>query len=123
MDGADQNTGKHELFRAIIELIVTANPDRREALGTTIEAYARDFPEDFHWGVGASAPALLHHLLSAIEAGCRPPVCRSRRCSLSTACPQQMCGGNAICNKVSDALCARPRPGRCAASTACRSFW
>jgi hypothetical protein len=73
MDGADQNTGKHELFRAIIELIVTSNPDRREALGTTIKAYARDFPEDFHWAVGSTAPALLHHLLSAIEAGCRPP--------------------------------------------------
>jgi hypothetical protein len=33
-------------------------------------AYAKDFPEEFHWATGATAPALLHQLLSAIEAGC-----------------------------------------------------
>jgi hypothetical protein len=72
MDGAGQDTGKQALFCAIEELIATATPDRREALRATIEAYAKDFPEDFLWAVGATAPALLHRLLAAIAAGCHP---------------------------------------------------
>jgi hypothetical protein len=71
MSGADQHTEKHELFCAIEDLIATADPDEREALGTAIEAYARDFPEDFYWAVGGAAPTLLHQLISAIGAGCR----------------------------------------------------
>jgi hypothetical protein len=72
MDEAGRDTGKQALFSAIEELIATATPDRREALRTTIEAYARDFPEDFLWAVGTTAPALLHRLLKAIASGCRP---------------------------------------------------
>jgi hypothetical protein len=65
-------TGMYELLDAVEAVITAADPAKREALAKTIDAYAEDFPEEFFWAIGAQAPTLLHHLLSAIDAACRP---------------------------------------------------
>ncbi len=56
-----------ELLDATETVIVAADPAKREALATTIDAYAHDFPEDFHWAIGPQAPSFLYHLLTTIE--------------------------------------------------------
>jgi hypothetical protein len=65
-------TGMYELLDAVEAVITAADPAKREALAKTIDAYAEDFPDEFFWAIGAQAPTLLHHLLSAIDAACRP---------------------------------------------------
>jgi hypothetical protein len=62
----------YELLDALEEALGTADPNKREALAKTIDAYHEDFPEDFHWAIGAQAPTLLSHLLISIDAACRP---------------------------------------------------
>ena len=32
-----------------------------------VDAYARDFPEEFEWAVSVQAPALLYHLMLSID--------------------------------------------------------
>lgn len=64
-------TGIFELLDAIEAVITAADPEKREALATTIDAYHEDFPEDFHWAIGPQAPAFLHMLVTIIDAACR----------------------------------------------------
>ena len=52
-------TDMYELIDAIEAVIKAADPAKREALASTIDAYHDDFPEDFHWAIGAQAPTLL----------------------------------------------------------------
>jgi hypothetical protein len=54
------------LYEAAIR---AADPASREALARTINAYEKDFPDDFHWAL--SAP-ILFHLLNTIDVACRP---------------------------------------------------
>jgi predicted NAD-dependent protein-ADP-ribosyltransferase YbiA (DUF1768 family) len=62
----------YQLLDAIEAVIKAADPAKREALGRTIDAYVEDFPDDFYWAIGAQAPTLLNHMLSTIDAACRP---------------------------------------------------
>jgi hypothetical protein len=45
----------------------------RGALAETLDAYHEDFPDEFHWAIGAQSPALLYHLMMSIDTACRPP--------------------------------------------------
>ena len=65
-------TGMYELLDAVEAVIKAADPAKREALAQTIDAYADDFPDDFFWAIGPQAPTLLSHLVSSIDAACRP---------------------------------------------------
>jgi hypothetical protein len=69
---AHELTGMYELLDAIEAVVKAADPVKREALARTIDAYTEDFPDDFFWAVSAQSPALLNHMLSAIDAACRP---------------------------------------------------
>jgi hypothetical protein len=62
-----------ELLDAVEAVIQVADPAKREALASVIDAYAEDFPDEFYWAIGAQAPSLLQHLLTTIDAACRPP--------------------------------------------------
>ena len=64
-------TGMYEVLDALEEVIKAADPAKREALAATIDAYAEDFPEDFHWATGSQAPVLLYHLLLTVDAAAR----------------------------------------------------
>jgi hypothetical protein len=68
----DQLTGDYELLEAIEAVIKAADPAKRAELARVIDAYAEDFPDDFFWAVGPQAPTLLNHMLSMIDAACRP---------------------------------------------------
>jgi hypothetical protein len=72
MTSDEEVTGMYELLEAIEAVIKAADPAKREALAQTIDAYAECFPDDFFWAVGPQAPTLLTHLLSMIDAVCRP---------------------------------------------------
>jgi hypothetical protein len=64
-------TDMYELIDAIEAVIKAADPAKREALASTIDAYHDDFPEDFHWAIGAQAPTLLSHLMMAVDVASR----------------------------------------------------
>ena len=66
-------TGMYELLDAIEAVIKASDPAKREALASSIDAYHDDFPEDFHWAIGAQAPTLLSTLLMAIDFAVREP--------------------------------------------------
>ena len=51
--------GIYELLDAIQSVIKAADPEKRDALARTIDAYAKDFPDEFFWAVGPQAPMLL----------------------------------------------------------------
>jgi hypothetical protein len=72
MSGVPAASEEHGLFSALEMAIAAADPAKREALAITIEAYARDFPDVFCWAIGERSPILLHQLILAIDAGCRP---------------------------------------------------
>jgi hypothetical protein len=73
MSEPDQPTSMFELLDAVEAVIQVADPAKREALARVIDAYAEDFPDEFYWAIGAQAPSLLQHLLTTIDAACRPP--------------------------------------------------
>jgi hypothetical protein len=66
-------TGMYELFDAIETIISASDSAKREELARTIDAYARDFPDEFFWAIGPQAPVLLHRVLTSIDLACRPP--------------------------------------------------
>jgi hypothetical protein len=70
----DENiVGMYELLEAVEAVIRAADPAKREALAETIDAYAEGpLAEEFFWATGAQSPVLLHHLISGIDAACRP---------------------------------------------------
>jgi hypothetical protein len=53
MADEEEITGMYELLDALEETLRAADPAKREALAKTIDAYQEDFPDDFHWAVGA----------------------------------------------------------------------
>jgi len=73
MTDEPQMTGMYELFQAIDAAISASDPLKRETLARTIDAYARDFPDEFCWAIGPQAPTLLHQVLTTIDMACRPP--------------------------------------------------
>lgn len=65
--------GMYELLDAVEAVIKAADPAKRDALAETIDNYAGGcMGEEFMWAVGPQSPVLLHHLMSAIDAACRP---------------------------------------------------
>ena len=64
-------TGMYELLEAIETVIKASNPEKREALAATVDAYADDFPEEFFWATGAQAPNLLAHIMLVIDGASR----------------------------------------------------
>jgi hypothetical protein len=68
----EEITGMYELLDALEEALKASDPSKREELAKTIDAYHDDFPEDFHWAIGAQSPVLLHHLMISIDGACRP---------------------------------------------------
>ncbi len=77
----DEITGMYELLDALEATLIAADPDKREKLAKTIDAYSEDFPEDFFWAVGPQSPTLLHNLMMTIDVGARPdtPIKAARR--------------------------------------------
>ena len=65
-------TGMYELLNALEEALKSADPAKRRKLAETIRAYEKDLPDEFYWSVGGQSPALLHNLMSSIDATCRP---------------------------------------------------
>jgi hypothetical protein len=65
-------TGMYELLDAIEAVIGSSDPEKREALAKTIDAYSEDFQEDFFWAIGPQAPVLLYHLMMSIDSATRP---------------------------------------------------
>jgi hypothetical protein len=74
----DNPVGMYEVLEALEAALRSSEPPKREALAQTIDAYCEDFPEDFHWATSAQSPLLLHHLIMAIEIGCRPDKAKQR---------------------------------------------
>jgi hypothetical protein len=72
MSDSEEFTGMYELLEAVEAAIAAADPAKRAALATTIDKYAENFPDDFLWATGGQAPNLLYHLLTTIDAACRP---------------------------------------------------
>src|SRR3954470_1765271 len=70
--GAHELTGMYDLLDALEAVVKAADPAKREVLAQTLDAYADDFPDEFFWAIGPQAPALLNHMVSAIDAACRP---------------------------------------------------
>jgi hypothetical protein len=61
------HTGMYELLEAIEAAIESAQPEKRELLARTINAYMDDFPEDYFWAIGPQSPTLLSHIMHSIE--------------------------------------------------------
>ena len=68
----EEITGMYDLLDALEEALKAADPAKRKTLAETIDAYAEDFPEDFHWAIGAPSPTFLYHLLMSIDTASRP---------------------------------------------------
>jgi hypothetical protein len=64
--------GMYELLDALEEALKSADLAKRRKLAEAIRAYEADLPDEFYWAVGAQSPALLHNLMSSIDATCRP---------------------------------------------------
>ena len=65
-------TGVYEFLDALRDVIISSDPAKRETLAMTIDAWAQDFPDEFHWATGIQAPVLLHHLLMEVDVSSRP---------------------------------------------------
>jgi hypothetical protein len=68
----EEITGMYELLDALEEALKAADPRKRDELAKTIDAYHEDFPDEFHWAIGAQSPTLLYHLMMSIDVACRP---------------------------------------------------
>jgi hypothetical protein len=64
--------GMYELLDAIEAVIRCSDPEKRETLAKTIDAYSEDFQEDFFWAIGPQSPSLLYHLMMSIDSATRP---------------------------------------------------
>jgi hypothetical protein len=64
-------TRMSDLLDALQVTLAASDPEKREAVGAAIDAYAVHFPEGFRWASGPQAPTLLHRLLSTIEHACQ----------------------------------------------------
>lgn len=77
--------GMYEVLDALEDALDSASPEKRKALSETLNGFARDFPEEFFWAVGPQSPALLHHLMYAID--CEPvhcPDCAGKTATVET---------------------------------------
>ena len=72
MTDTDEIIGMFDVLAALEEVIMAADPAKREQLAKMLDAYHENFPEDFHWALGAQSPMLLFHLFMSIDSACRP---------------------------------------------------
>jgi hypothetical protein len=56
-----------DFLDAVEDVIKSAPPEKRAALAQTINAYAKDFPEEFFWATGPQAPNMLHMLMVTVD--------------------------------------------------------
>jgi hypothetical protein len=75
-------TGMYELLEAIESVIKSADPEKRKILAATIDDFAEDCPDDFFWAISGQAPALLNHIMTMIDASCRPEAQSKPRAAL-----------------------------------------
>jgi hypothetical protein len=75
----EQYTGMYDLLEAIEDAVRTADFKKRNALATALDGYAEDNARDFFWATGPQAPALLHHIVLAIDQACRSDDARTHR--------------------------------------------
>jgi hypothetical protein len=68
----EQHTDMYHLIDALEAVITSSDPEKREVLARTIDAYADDNPDDFFWAIGAQSPVLLYQVIMTIDAACRP---------------------------------------------------
>jgi hypothetical protein len=61
------HTGMYELLEAIEAVVESAEASKRAELKRTINDYMEDFPDEYFWAIGPQSPALLHHIMYAIE--------------------------------------------------------
>jgi hypothetical protein len=72
MTEEEEITGMYDLLDALNETLKAADPTKRERLAKIIDAYHDDYPEEFHWALGAQSPTFLYHLMMVIDTACRP---------------------------------------------------
>ena len=72
MTDTDEIIGMFDVLAALEEVIMAADPAKREQLAKMLDAYHENVPEDFHWALGAQSPMLLFHLFMSIDSACRP---------------------------------------------------
>ena len=65
------SVGMYEMLDALEAVIHASDPAKRERLAQAIDHYREDFPDEFHWATGVSAPFLLANVMMAIDASCR----------------------------------------------------
>ena len=68
---SDEIICMYEVLDAVSATISSADPEARAALARAMDGYAKDFPEEFDWAIGAQSPSLLCHLVLAIDSSCR----------------------------------------------------
>ena len=66
-----QYTGMYDLLGAIEDALRTVDFEKRKALAAALDNYAEDNARDFFWATGPQAPAILHHIVLAIDLACR----------------------------------------------------
>lgn len=62
----DQITDMYVLTDALGAAIRAAPKAERDALAATLDAYQKDFPEDYNWALRAQSPTLLSLLMTSI---------------------------------------------------------
>jgi hypothetical protein len=70
-------TDMYDLLAALEAVVKAAESSKREALAQTIDAYCKDFSDDFFWAVGPRAPTFLSRLLQTIDSACHSNKCVS----------------------------------------------
>jgi hypothetical protein len=77
--GQTDYTSMYDLLKAIEDVIGSADSEQRDTLAATLDKYMEDNPQEFFWITGPQAPALLHHIMLAIDLACRPDAERRHR--------------------------------------------
>ena len=66
-DDTGEPTDMFDVLDALEAAIRSSDPAKRAALAETIDAYAKDEPDEYFWATGAQAPTLLNRLMTVIE--------------------------------------------------------
>jgi hypothetical protein len=72
----------YEFLDALAAAVAAAEPSKREALAQAIDAYCKDFPNDFFWAIGPRAPTFLSQLLQTIDSACHPMIPQEANCKV-----------------------------------------
>jgi hypothetical protein len=91
MAETDEPTGMYDVLAALEDVIMAADPAKREQLAKTLDAYHEDFPEDVHWAVGRSHRrfCFISSCRSTVHVGLRHNRSRAACSGLLTASPRE----------------------------------